>query len=686
MDREGAIFSTYNAVEERARRDGVDLNTAFGNINALAGVDRTQLIDQVKHYATAVDYLDADVLSQIQGAGSLEALQQALMGDVTTEELAYRGLQRSDFSMKVGQPKGDGMHFFFNTEVPLEDDWELYGFGGFHYRNNKITGYYRLPLLGLTSSFQTGVNVPSLYPNGFLAKNEANIYDYTLTTGLRKHLGQWNVDFSNTLGQNVIDVDNVDSPNASLRYNSPTTFSAGGFSFLQNTVNLDAHRNFDVLQGLDLAVGAEYRLENYRLKAGDPVAYNTYDVNGEVVTADTPDIERPTDFFGNILPGGAQGFGGYNDSNVVDENRHSFAGYIESQLHFNSWLTADGAVRYEHYSDFGSTVNFKLASLVRLTQNLNFRVNGSTGFRAPSMAQIYYNTRTGIMTNGVSQTVGLFGNNSEIAHLLGIPSLREERSRSYSAGLTYHIPSLNLSLTVDAFTTRVDNQIVLTGEFSAPAGGNLSASEQQIADIFNQNNIGKAKFFANAIDVRTRGVDVTLSHKYQSRGKFSMRNDFGLNLNQVERVGEIHASPLLEEAGLVENYFDETAKTYLERSTPRIKFNLIDEVFLGKFTFFLQNSFYGNVWGGDNKNFLDPNLPLEHTVHSGRVLTDLSVSYQWKKALAFTLGATNIFDVHQTKNYPQLNFDNQYPYDVRVSQFALDGRFVFVKASFTLGQ
>lgn len=685
MDRAGQIYSTYNAVQQRAREDGVDLDRMYGNINALNGSDLTQLMDLVKHYATQIDYLDASTLGQIQGAGNLADLQAALKGDITEQELAYRGLQRSEFSMKVGQPKGYSTHVFFNTEIPLNNDWRVYGFGGFHYRSNEITGYYRLPILGAKSPFQMGVNVPSLYPNGFLSGNTADIYDYTATAGVLKNIGQWKFDLSNTLGQNMIDVTNVNSPNATLGFKSPTRFSSGGFSFLQNTLNLDGSRDYDVLNGLVLSVGAEYRFENYKLKAGNPVSHESYDVHGNVVTTSTPDIERPTDLFGNLLPGGAQGFGGYNSSNVVDKNRNSFAGYIESQLHVNQWLTADGAIRYEHYSDFGSTVNFKLASLLRLAKYLNFRVSGSTGFRAPSMAQIYYNTRTGIMTNGVAQSVGLFGNNSEIARLLGIPHLAEERSRSFSSGLTYRIPALNLSVTVDGFITRVDDQIVLTGEFAAPAGSSLTPDEQKIADIFNRNNIGKAKFFANAIDVRTRGIDITISHRNQFNSKTKIENTFGLNLNEVERVGDIHASQLLEDAGLVGNYFDETAKVYLERSTPRLKFNLTNQLLIGKFDVFLQNVYYGNVWGADNKNFMDPSLPLEHTIHPGRILTDLSFSYQFAKQFALTLGATNIFNVRQSRNYPQLNFDNQYPYDVRVSQFPLDGRFVFAKIHFRLG-
>src|SRR5699024_8662496 len=127
-----------------------------------------------------------------------------------------------------------------------------------------------------------------------------------------------------------------------------------------------------------------------------------------------------------------QGRGGSNPSNVVNEGRDSFALYGEAEANFTDWLLVDGALRYEHYSDFGNTANFKVASRVKLAPHLNLRVAGSTGFRAPSMAQIYYNTTSTLLLNGIGRRVGLFKNNSEVAGALGIPSLKEERSRSLS--------------------------------------------------------------------------------------------------------------------------------------------------------------------------------------------------------------------------------------------------------------
>src|SRR5699024_4627491 len=136
---------------------------------------------------------------------------------------------------------------------------------------------------------------------------------------------------------------------------------------------------------------------------------------------------------------------------------------------------------------------------------------GSTGFRAPSMAQIYYNTTTGLLLNGISRRVGLFRNNSEVAQALGIPSLKEERSQSFSAGLTFQIPDLNLSFTADAFIIKVKDQINLTVTFAVPTGSDLTLAEQELGDVFAAQGIDEAQFFANAIDLQTRGFDFVMS-------------------------------------------------------------------------------------------------------------------------------------------------------------------------------
>lgn len=177
-------------------------------------------------------------------------------------------------------------------------------------------------------------------------------------------------------------------------------------------------------------------------------------------------------------------------------------------------------------------------------------------------------------------------------------------------------------------------------------------------------------------------MDFVVSHQYRNSNHFSITNNLGLNLNRVKRVGDIHSSDLLKDAGLEGSYFDEHAKTYLEASAPRIKVNLINDISFGKFDIFVQNSYYGKVWGADNENITM--LPYIHTVHSGKVITDLSVSYPLLDQLRLTIGANNLLDIHQTKNVASLAFHRQFPYDVRVSQFDLEGRYVFARLSFSI--
>lgn len=675
-DRQGQLFDAYNAVEERAHEAGVDFNSFYDNIGQLSGTEAAQFVQKIKSYGQEVDYFDAEFQNSLQNASSIADLQNLLSADVTDRELKYRGLERRDFNMEFGQSKTNNSQFFVNAEIPLNEHWKFYGFGGYSYRYGSAGGFNRKPYEANT--------ITSLYPDGVLPYIDTEIHDFSGAVGIRGDWGEWEFDWSNVIGQNAVTIANDKSVNASLRAQSPTKIKSGKFRFLQNTMNIDLNRDFNAFEGLNMAFGVEYRYENYAIKAGQEESYAAYDIDGNVVAPGTLDKNRPTDFFGEQLEGGAQGFGGFKPANNVNEGRHSFAVYADASIDFTDWFLADGAVRYEHYSDFGSTVNFKLAARIKLSHDLNFRFAGSTGFRAPSMAQTYYNSTSGLITNDVSQTTGTFRNDSEVAQLMGIPSLKEEKSRSISAGLTYRIPSLNLNITADGFWTQVKDRIILTGNFAVPTGDDLSEKQDRVKDILETRNIEVAKFFANAIDTETRGLDIVISHKYTQGTHLKIKNDFGLNLNKTIRVGEIHSSDLLRGAGLEGAYFDEHSKNYLEKSAPRFKMSLSNLIRLDKFDFYVQNNYFGSTSGADNINVLDPSLPYVHQAYSGRVITNLSVGYNFSEKLNLTLGADNLFDVYPSEVAEVLNFENQFLYDVRVTHFGYQGRYVFARLNFKL--
>ncbi|MDV4101263.1 TonB-dependent receptor [Elizabethkingia anophelis] len=666
----GNIYNAYNVIEKRAAEGGVNLSSYFSNINQIKGTpNEQQFVGLVHQYAQKVNYFDNAYQQQIQNANSITALQALLGGNYTDQELAYRGQERRDFNMWVGQSKLNNNQIFVNAEIPLSDTWKVYTFGGYGYRYGTSGGFYRRPNQSRTFT--------GLYLDGYLPKINTDIHDVSLSAGVKGTWDGWNVDFSNTFGQNAFNYTINNTGNTSLRFNSPSTFKAGGLRFLQNTINLDFSKKFDVFNGLNFAFGGEQRHENFQITPGAPASYLTYDVNGNPVT-DFKTQLRPTDFFGNALPGGSQVFAGFRDVNAVKKSRNSYAAYADAEVNFTNWLLVDGAVRYENYSDFGNTVNFKLASRIKLTKDLNFRFAGSTGFRAPSIHQIYYNTTSTLFTNGQLLEVGTFSNDSQIAGLLQIPKLKQETSQSVSAGFTYKIPALNLNITADGYWIKVKNRIVLTGQFARPTGDYnlMTPSQQKLWDAFNEAGVNAAQFFANAIDTETRGVDVVISHNYKTSG-FSLKNDFAINLNKTKRVGNIHSSDLLRDAGLEGTYFSENSRIYLEEAVPRVKASLAHTLQFGKLDVYVRNTYYGKVTGADV--IVQPNT---HQIMSDRVITDLSVAYGFSKNISLTLGANNVFDVYPSRNLPVSSNNDQFVYTRSTSQFGMNGRYVFTRLNF----
>src|SRR5699024_1549720 len=311
--RTGTIYQAYNAIEKRAMEDGMDLNSQYDNINLLSGAEEAGFVDLIKGYAQKVDYFGTDFQNQIQSAASISELQAILGEDVTEQELSYRGKERQDFNMRVGQSEVTNAQIFVNAEIPVNEEWKLYAFGGYGYRDGESGGFYRMPH---QSNAYTGV-----YIDGYLPMIKTHLQDFSVAAGIKGNLGEWKLDFSNTFGQNRFDYIVTNSHNVSLKSNSPTRFEAGGPQFSENTINLDLNRDFDVFENLNLAFGAEQRHENFRLRAGQPESFLSYDNHGNPVTPATGALEKPTDFFGAALPGGSQVYGGFREENAVNESR-----------------------------------------------------------------------------------------------------------------------------------------------------------------------------------------------------------------------------------------------------------------------------------------------------------------------------------------------------------------------------
>jgi len=665
---DGKIYNAYNAIEKRALEAGDNLSTYFSNIDDLKNSTKEgEFIDRIKDYSDKVDYFDDYFKEQIKNAGNITSLQNLLKDtDYTDQELAYRNKSRRDFNMWVGQSRLTQYQFFVNSEIPIDESWKAYAFGGYSNRVGISKGFYRRPHEARTF---TGLHI-----DGYLPEINFKIQDISVSAGLKGVWNDWKIDLSNTFGQNSFDNRVRGTGNTSMKFNSPSDFNdGGGVKFSQNTVNLDLDRNFDILLGLNFALGGEYRREFYKLNSGSADSYSTYDVDGVPIIDFHSKQKKNTDFFGRPLPGGAQ----VGSSREKDENesRASYAAYADLEVNFTDWLLSDAAIRYENYSDFGNTLNYKVASRVKLNQNLNIRFAGSTGFRAPSVHQIYYNDKTSLFVDGELKEVGTFRNDSEVAKLLGIPELKEETSRSVSAGITYKLPSVNLAFTADAYWIGIKDRVVLTEQFNRPKNQDNSPGKAAIREIFDKFYINAAQFFANSIDTETKGIDIVISHniKYSN---FSLKNDFAFNINKSKRAGNIHSSEILRDAGLEDLYFGERSRLYLEEGVPKPKASLSHLVNTGKIDIYIRNTYYGKVTGLVTSN------PIVRQVMTDRVLTDLSLGYGFSKNISITVGANNLFDIFPSKNVKLANNNDQFIYTRSTAQFGMNGRFLFSRLNF----
>lgn len=657
---EGNVFNLYNTVEGEAYNDGYDLSKLLDDD-----------VSDVIHYGNLAGLgLDPNATKS--------DLQSILSADNTTSELASRGLVRSDFNMRVGQSSLRGGRLFANLSVPLNNDGtELYAFAGISSRVGNSAGFYRLPN-------QSRTYTPA-YINGFLPEINSEINDQSFAIGIKGEISDWDIDFSNTYGKNEFLYTIGNTFNASMGNSSPTTFDAGGFSFAQNTTNLDISKFYeDVMSGLNVAFGSEYRIENYDILAGEEASYSQYTAEGQLITLASQDPAE--DFFGNSRPGGSQVFPGFSPKNELSRGRSSVAAYLDVEADISEKVLASFATRYENYSDFGSTINFKVATRIKVGKNTNLRGAFNTGFRAPSLHQLNFNSTSTIFDqNGDPQEVGTFANDSRAAELLGIPQLKEETSKSVSIGFTSKIPNAHLTITVDGYWVGIDDRIVYTGQFKGPGTGT------ELDNLLAQANATAASFFANAIDTESKGLDVVITQDLMINDKMKLKNDLSGTFSKTVQVGDINASQVLEDAGLVDTYFPKDSRIYLEEAVPRTKINLSNSLTTDKFNVFLRNVWFGEV----TEATTNPGL---QQVFGDKIITDLSVGYKLTKSTTITVGANNLFDIYPDRAKESISYTDadgniqtgtnrssgRFDWSRRSQQFGVSGRFLFARLNFVL--
>ena len=671
-----------------AGRGFVDLSGQFSNrgYTNRSGVDTAPLI-----------YLGGNS-GNFPGSADTEDKRRALKAEDDVL-VAQNGYDRRN--LRLGQSESRNIGGFLNAGYKLLPaiGLEAYVTAGATHRTGKAAGFYRLP------NQVTQIDL-TLYPNGFLPFINTRIDDQSVIAGLRATVAGFDVDLSNTFGRNEIRFDISNTLNASLIGYTPTTFYAGTIAFRQNTTNLNFTRRFtDVaaLSTLNVAFGGEYRNDNYQIGAGD---VGSYIYGGRRVNV------TPTST-GTPAAAGAQVFPGYQPSDEVDRSRNNIAGYIDLESDLTEKLLVGVAGRAERYSDFGSNVSGKVSARYSILEQLAVRGTVGNGFRAPSLQQRYFTNTSTQFVQGNAQQVLTVNNDNPIVRNsftqggtgqqgFGIPALKQEKSVNYSLGVTARAME-SFTLTVDAYQIDIDDRIVLSSQFSR--------SNPTVATILGTLPVSQVQFFANAVDTRTRGIDIVANERLPlGAGRLGLTVAANFNKTEVQRVrssSTIDNDPTPGAINLQNTLFDRQQRGRLETAQPRSKINLTANYSVGIFGVELRTVRFGAVEYKDARlgsptgdTFLYSSI--DQTFRA-KWVTDMTVSVQLLKEIGLTVGANNLFDVYPDKykinprnnanNFsvdPLLNYNSSLDNTNRgrtiynPNQFGYNGGFYFARLSVTL--
>lgn len=553
----------------------------------------------------------------------------------------------------------------YNMEIPVSSSKKttIYSFGGYNYKASDAFAYTR-NWSARPQRFPTDMSGNLLFdPNIMRVADDGEIYynphiqtkikDFSIAAGVKGICRNWNWDISNTVGRNDFHYYGDKTFNASIFMIPgaplPTQFDDGGFNFIQNTVNLDASRNFkSIAKGMNLGLGAEFRYEQYTIYAGEEASYKGYHTT-EIYYPNVGEYRTPA--------AGSQGFPGFSPSDAIKADRTNFSLYADAELNAtNAWLV-DGAIRYENYSDFGSVATFKFATRYKVMSNFNIRGSVSTGFRAPSLQQINFSNTLTSFSGGVLVNALIARNGSSITKAAGIPDLKEETSVNASLGFAWK-PMPGFSVTIDGYMVKVKNRIVLSGLFSA-SDPTLPASfiSQIPADV------ATVQFFANAVNTTNYGLDIVADYS-KKWGKNGLRLLLAGNFQKM-KVDAIKVPSALNGTVLNQKtFFSDREEAFLLASAPNTKFNLSAEYNMGKFGAGVHLTYFGKIkllGFGDatadnpNQTGINPQVPTDADASvyvpetfnfKGKLVTDVFASYKICRRLSVFIGVDNIFNIH----------------------------------------
>lgn len=579
---------------------------------------------------------------------------------------------------------------FYNMEVPFKGKTtSFYSFGGYTYKFSDAFAFTRnfsaRPDRFVTDANGDLIDVPGIIKTSsdgekyFNPHIQTRTHDHSIAIGLKGiNKGNWNWDVSNNLGRNKFHFYGDKTFNASTGNPNKNHFDDGGFTFFQNTTNVNFSKEVaGIAEGFNIAFGSEFRYEQYKIFAGEEASYANFDPSGEKAS-------------------GSQGFPGYQPGDVVSANRNNLAAYVDAEIDITKRFLVGGAVRLENYSDFGFTHNYKLATRLKATDNFNIRGSVSTGFRAPSLQQMNFSSTFTTVQGGNIQEVKIAPNSSPITKAAGIPELKEENSVNASLGFTLR-PVRELSITVDGYWVKVKDRVVLSGQFSVDD----TSLDPALIAAMQQLNVSLAQFFANAVNTTNKGVDIVIDYN-RHFGKNNFKALFAGNFQDMT-IDKINVPAKLNDTKDHQlTFLSDREQAFILASAPKTKFALNLEYGIGNVAFGARFTHFGKVtllgYGEDGLG-IDPQVPSDEDPniyvpdryeYGSKLITDIFLSLKASKNITLYAGVDNIFNIHPDLGVNPLakywGFNNETggPWDA--VQMGGNGRRMFVRLAFGFGK
>jgi iron complex outermembrane receptor protein len=614
--------------------NGSTIGNDKGFVNYTVDFSKTNLanrpgtVDAAGEYGDFV-YVDPnDPDNYVNGATQASITADNASGLAMVNEFLSR---KPDAGNINGSPETAAAKFLVNGAYNLSDESKVYFDAAFI--NKKVNSFanYRTPYWRTVSDFPYLADFfPGDNPtndegyDGYVPTFEGDLIDYNATIGFKSVMNDWNVDASFTTGGNSQTYKVNQSHNRNFVYvptynentgefdatsiyreNSKQSFDPGGTRFSHNVGNLDVSKILS--DNLSFAFGSEFRYETFEVIEGELGSYDG---------------------------GGADSFSGNSPENSGVFTRYNFGGYASLNWNPSENLTLDGTIRSENYSDFGNAFVWKASAAYTISDKYTLRGSLSTGFRAPTLHQIYTQKAQYSFVPGQGiQVGGLVNNVSSQASLLGIPKLKEETSTNFTLGLGGKV-NKNLSFTVDYYSINVEDRIVLSTEIGATDAGNTP-----LDDILSSNNLSDVSFFVNALDTKTSGLDVVVSYGKLSVGEGTL--GFNLSGNYTitnERDGAVKNPKLVSDAG--QSVVNATQEALFFTSRPQTKWILGSTYDVGKWGWSLNNTYFGKTTF--KQQGMSSDLRTEFTP---KIVTDLGINFNATDKMTIALNVNNLLNV-----------------------------------------